>query len=63
MKELELENSPKIGELKEGETIDWNGEEIRPEEVIEKMPGRKVVYSGDTAKSDNLIQNAEDADT
>ena len=62
MKELGLENSPKIGSLKEGETIEWEGEEIRPEEVIEEMPGRKVVYSGDTAKSDNLIQNAEDAD-
>ena len=62
MKELGLENSPKIGKLKEGETIEWNGEEIRPEEVIEEMPGRKVVYSGDTAKSDNLIEHAEDAD-
>jgi len=26
------------------------------------MPGRKVVYSGDTAKSDNLIKHAENAD-
>ena len=62
MKELGLTNSPKIGKLKQGETINWEGEEIRPEEVIEEMPGRKVVYSGDTAKSENLIQNAEDAD-
>ncbi len=62
MKELGLTNSPKIGKLKQGETIEWEGEEIRPEEVIEEMPGRKVVYSGDTAKSDNLIDHAEDAD-
>lgn len=62
MKDLGLEASPKIGELKEGEEIEWKGEKISPEEVIEEMPGRKVVYSGDTAKSDNLIQHAKNAD-
>ena len=62
MKELGLENSPKIGKLKEGETIDWEGEKIRPEEVIEEMPGRKIVYSGDTSKCDNLIKHSENAD-
>jgi len=62
MKDLGLENSPKIGKLKNGESIEWNGNEIRPEEVVEEMPGRKVVYSGDTAKSNNLIEHARDAD-
>ncbi len=62
MEELGLKNSPKIGKLKEGETIEWNGKEIRPEEVVEEMQGRKVVYSGDTAKSDNLIEYAKNAD-
>jgi len=62
MKELGLENSPKIGKLKQGEIIDWEGEKIRPEEVIEEMPGRKVVYSGDTSKCDNLIKHSENAD-
>jgi ribonuclease Z len=62
MEELGLENSPKIGKLKNGEVIEWKGEEIYPEDVVEQMPGRKVVYSGDTAKSDNLIDHAEDAD-
>jgi len=62
MKELGLEASPKIGELKDGEEIEWNGEKISPEDVIEEMPGRKVVYSGDTAKCDNLIEHAKNAD-
>lgn len=62
MDELGLENSPKIGELKSGESIEWEGEEIRPEEVVEEMPGRKIVYSGDTAKSENLIDYAENSD-
>ncbi len=62
MKELGLEDSPKIGRLKQGETIDWNGKTIRPEEVVEEVRGRKIVYSGDTARSENLISYAEDAD-
>lgn len=62
MKELGLTNSPKIGKLKDGEIIEWNGEEIIPEQVIEEVEGRKVVYSGDTAKSDNLIEHAENSD-
>lgn len=62
MKELGLESSPKIGDLKDGETIEWKGDEIRPEEVIEEVPGRKIVYSGDTAKCRNTIENSKDAD-
>jgi ribonuclease Z len=62
MKELGLGSSPKIGKLKEGESIEWNGEKIEPEEVVQEVPGRRVVYSGDTAKCGNLIENAEEAD-
>jgi len=62
MKELGLTKSPKIGELKEGKSIEWNGQEISPNEVVETMPGRKIVYSGDTAKCNNTIENAEGAD-
>ncbi len=62
MKELGLEESPKIGELKNGKAIIWEGKEITPEQVIEKVPGRKVVYSGDTSKCQNLIRHAKDAD-
>ncbi|MFB6158399.1 MAG: ribonuclease Z [Candidatus Nanohalobium sp.] len=62
MKKYGLESSPKIGELKQGETIKWNGEKIQPEDVIEEVTGRKIVYSGDTAKCENMIRHAEDAD-
>ncbi len=62
MKELGLEASPKIGKLKNGETIEHDGEKIKPEEIVETVPGRKVVYSGDTAKCQNMVENAEDAD-
>ncbi len=62
MNELGLESSPKVGKLIEGETIDWKGKEIRPEQVVEKVRGRKVVYSGDTAKCGKTIEMAENAD-
>jgi ribonuclease Z len=62
MKELGLGSSPKIGELKDGESIEWEGETIEPEEVVKEVPGRKVVYSGDTEKCQNMINNARDAD-
>jgi ribonuclease Z len=62
MEEFGLGSSPKIGELKEGNQIEWEGETIKPEQVVQKVPGRKVVYSGDTAKCQNMIENAESAD-
>ncbi|MFB6100755.1 MAG: ribonuclease Z [Candidatus Nanohalobium sp.] len=62
MEELGLGSSPKIGDLKNGESIEWNGETIEPEEVVKEVPGRKVVYSGDTEKCQNMIDNSKDAD-
>ncbi|MFB6245741.1 MAG: ribonuclease Z [Candidatus Nanohaloarchaea archaeon] len=62
MKELGLEASPKIGELKSGETVTHGGETIEPEQVVQEVPGRKVVYSGDTSACSKMIENAEDAD-
>jgi len=62
MKKLGLESSPKIGELKQGKLIEWEGKEIKPEEVIENVPGRKIVYSGDTAKCQNTIKHSKNAD-
>ena len=62
MEELGLGSSPKIGKLKNGESIEWEGEKIEPEEVVKEVPGRKVVYSGDTEKCQNMIENAQDAD-
>ncbi|WP_414836993.1 ribonuclease Z [Candidatus Nanohalococcus occultus] len=62
MKQLGLGSSPKIGDLKQGETIEYEGKTIKPEQVIEEMPGRKVVYSGDTQKCENLVEHAEKAD-
>lgn len=62
MEELGLGSSPKIGDLKQGKSIKWEGKTIEPEEVVEEVPGRKMVYSGDTEKCQNMLDNAENAD-
>lgn len=62
MKQYGLEASPKIGKLKAGETVEHEGQEIKPEDVVEEVPGRKIVYSGDTAKCNNTIENSRNAD-
>lgn len=62
MKKLGLESSPKIGDLKNGKSIEWEGETIEPNEVVKAVPGRKIVYSGDTEKCENMVKNANDAD-
>lgn len=62
MEELGIGSSPKVGKLKQGEEIEWDGEEVKPEEVIQTVEGRKIVYSGDTSKCRNMIKHAQDAD-
>lgn len=62
MKELGLGSSPKIGDLKSGKEIELKDEVIKPEDVVQEVPGRKVVYSGDTAKCQKTIEESENAD-
>lgn len=62
MNELGLGASPKIGELKEGKTVELDGKTIEPEDVVREVPGRKIVYSGDTSKCENMVENAKNAD-
>ena len=62
MEELGIGSSPKVGKLKQGEEIEWQGEKVKPEEVVQTVEGRKIVYSGDTSKCRNMIKHAQDAD-
>ena len=62
MEELGIGSSPKVGNLKDGEKVEYEGKTIEPEDIVEEVPGRKIVYSGDTAKCDKMIENAKDAD-
>lgn len=62
--EYGLEPGPKYGELKNGEDVETSdGTIVRSNDVIgEKRPGRTIVYTGDTRKSENTIKNSKDAD-
>ena len=48
--------------LLEGKPIRLFGRVIRPEDVIVTVPGRKIVYTGDTQPLQHLIKIAENAD-
>lgn len=62
MSQLGLEPSPLIGKLKNGKTVEYKGETIKPEQIVKKVPGRKVVYTGDTAYSENTVKQSKNAD-
>lgn len=62
MKKLGLEASPKIGDLKEGKTVEHEGRTVEPGDVVEEVPGRKVVYSGDTEMCAATVEKSKDAD-
>ncbi|MBW6461877.1 MAG: ribonuclease Z [DPANN group archaeon] len=59
---LGLSTGPYIGKLKAGKTIEFKGKTIKPEDVIEHIPGRKIVYTGDTKYDVNTIKHAKHAD-
>lgn len=62
MKKLGLEASPEIGRIKQGESVKINGRTIEPEEILSEVPGRKIVYTGDTAYCEQTINWAKGAD-
>jgi len=63
-KQLGVPPGPLFGQLKRGETI-WlpDGRKIEGKELVgPPVPGRKVVYTGDTEPCDAVIQLARNAD-
>ena len=61
-KKFGLSTGPYIGKLKAGKTIEFNGQTVKPQDVIETIPGRKIAYTGDTKYDENVIKYAKDAD-
>ena len=62
MNDLGISASPKLGDLKNGKKVEISGEKVRPSDLVESVKGRKIVYSGDTAKCQKVIEESEDAD-
>jgi len=61
--ELGIPKGPLWKKLQTGETIEINGKIIRPTDVMDPpRPGVKIVISGDTTYSENLITHAKNAD-
>jgi len=61
---LGVPNGPQRGALQRGEAITLDdGRTIAPEQVLgEQRPGRKIVITGDTAPSDEVVEAAWGAD-
>ena len=57
-----LTTSPLIGKLKDGKTVEFKGKKIKPEYILEKEKGRKLVYTGDTCPIDNTVKYSKGAD-
>ncbi len=62
MREFGLKPSRKFALLKQGKEIEINGILLKPEEWLVIKPGVKVVYSGDTAPCESLVEAARGAD-
>lgn len=61
-RKLGLKTGPLIGKLKKGETITFKGKKIKPQDIIEVFPGKKIVYTGDTQPTPDISKNAKNAD-
>lgn len=52
-----------FSKLQRGETIELKGKKITPDQVLsDPIPGRKVVYTGDTRACESVIELAKNAD-
>lgn len=60
---LGIKPGPDFGKLQQGIAVKVGDTVIQPEQVLgEERKGRKVVYSGDTSPSEQMIEFAKDAD-
>ncbi|MFQ1021164.1 ribonuclease Z [Tardisphaera saccharovorans] len=62
-RKLGIPRGPLWGELQRGRSVAINGVEFKPEQVLgPPRRGAKVVYTGDSAPSDSIIERAQGAD-
>ncbi|MEM1677066.1 MAG: ribonuclease Z, partial [Nitrososphaerota archaeon] len=63
LESIGLPRGPLWGKLQRGESVEWMGKVIRPEDAVgPPRPGRIIVYTGDTAPNDRIAEFAKDAD-
>ena len=60
---LGIKPGPDFGKLQQGIAVNVGNTIIQPEQVLgEERKGRKIVYSGDTSPSEQMVEFAKDAD-
>ncbi len=62
VKKFGLERHPILGKLQKGETIEWNGNKITPEEGTILIKGKRVSYVVDTKFFNELIDFVKNSD-
>lgn len=62
LEEKGLKQGPKIGKLQRGETINYEGKKIKPEEVSHIEQGKKISFILDTLQNSNCEEIARNAD-
>jgi ribonuclease Z len=60
---LDVHEGELWGKLQRGETIEYEGKKIKPNQVCDpQRPGRRIIYSGDTAPNEALMTISKKAD-
>ncbi len=62
VKKFGLERHPILGKLQRGETIEWKGNKITPEEGTIIVKGKKISYVMDTLFFDELVEFVKESD-
>jgi len=62
-RELGVPDGPLFGRLHRGETVEFDGKSVSPSDLVgEARPGRKIVFTGDTAPADHTVEVSQGAD-
>ncbi len=62
LRKLGLEPGPEYKALKKGESVEWEGRVLKPEKYLAVRKGLKIVYTGDCATGQSVLEAAENAD-
>ncbi len=56
-----LKQSPLFKDLKQGKSVKYKGKTIKPEDILYKKPGLKIVYTGDTKPIPEIAKESKNA--